>query len=154
MMSMTRKSSRTSPLNMVVLLLGLSLALAACASTRASGPSTDSHLLVTFRRTGGIAGVDDTLVIDNQGNGTATRRPSKTATVSLSPAERDQLRTMLDEAHFERLRSTYAPAAPVPDGYIYDLRYQGHAVEVHDPAAPTELQPVIGLLSEMLTRGG
>jgi hypothetical protein len=154
------------PLRAIVLVCGL--ALAGCAagpgSTSPSGsgspagsatpavsgtPGTSpSGVLVSFRRQGGLMGVDDQLTV--QADGSYRVGPSKTG--KLSDAELAELRRVLDQAQIPRLPAVNRTEG-VADGNTYTVSYGGHTVVAEDGAVPASLEPVIAALSRILGRG-
>ncbi|MDQ2727238.1 MAG: hypothetical protein M3Y91_05105 [Actinomycetota bacterium] len=141
-------------------LLALVAALAGCChSDYGSQLPPEPHSSVTYNRTGGLAGFDDTLVIDSQGKATASRgrgsRRGTTTVVLLLPGEFAKLRALLGEAHFDSLDCSYTTSSPYPDDYRYLVRYEGHTVKVDGGATstPRRLETLIGLLAAIQTRG-
>lgn len=143
-----------------VTVLALVVALSGCCpATNGAGLPPAPRSSVTYSQTGGIAGLDDSLVIDNQDKATASRgrggQRLRTTVVALSPGEAGRLRTLLHQAHFGSLNCSYTTSSPIPDDYSYPVRYEGHTVQVAGRATstPPALQALIGLLSVIQTRG-
>lgn len=141
-----------------VTVLASIVALAGCCHANDGLPPAPQST-VTFDRTGGIAGLDDSLVIDNEEKATASRgrgaKRLRTTVVALSPDEAGRLRTLLHQAHCGNLKCGYTTSSPLPDDYSYLVRYEGHTVQVAGQATstPTALQALIGLLSVIQNRG-
>jgi len=128
----------------------------------ACGPSSSgsAHRVgeVTLSVTGGIAGWDRELVIDESGTArlTVTRGPSPARTSYTVPAETLQrLRGALGDPAFARLDAEY----PAPSGaadlqtYVIAAEIDGNRVEktTHDAAAaPQVLQDVLAILLQVL----
>gem|GEM_PF-1986881 len=121
-------------------------------------PSTDcSRILVDFHRGGGIAGVQERLLVFEDGFARAERRAGRTEQESfcarLEPRRLGDLQRALELADFPRLQPEYLPEHPVYDGYSYRIDYRGYSVRTQDPigeAAPEHLQIVIRELSAIL----
>ncbi len=141
-------------------LLALTAVLTGCCrSNYGSQLLPAPHSSVTYNRTGGLAGFDDTLVIDDQGKATASRglgsQRGTTTVVPLLPGEFSKLKTLLSQAHFDGLDCTYTTPPPYPDDYRYLVRYEGHTIKVDGGATstPRRLETLIGLLDAIQTRG-
>ena len=131
----------------------LAVVCAGCGS--AGGDSPGSGVLVTFRQTGGLAGVDRRLTITMQGDvrldQVRPRRMERTGT--LGAEQLAPLRSRLvaaDVPHLPR-RSVNEQ---MRDGFEYVLTYEGRTVTAGDGAIPAGLAPVINQLTEMLARLG
>ncbi len=148
----TRWRLETAPLALTVALAGC------CQSNYGSQLPPAPSSSVTYNRTGGLAGFNDTLVIDDQGKATAGRgrgsQRGTTTMVPLLPGESEKLQTLLGEAHFDGLDCTYTTPSSYPDDYRYLIRYEGHTVKVDGQATtPRRLQALIGLLDAIQSRG-
>ena len=127
----------------------LAIAVAACAPTapaRAPGGP-----LIEYRRTGGIAGFDDQLIIQADGRAELKRRDSE-QTLVLSQAELQQLTAVLEQAQFDRLKAEYLPEEEGADLFDYVITYRGHTVHTQDTAVPGALEPVLAALNDLLAR--
>jgi hypothetical protein len=146
----------------MVILLGLVVAMAGCAgSSRVPGSSSSPDptggsgpgaALVSYARTGGIAGFRDVLVVQDDGSYEITSRHHPNASGTLSIAELSDLRAILGSVRFATIPATNPP--PHPDGFTHDVTYDGHEVRVGDGAIPPALTPVITALSAILSRHG
>jgi hypothetical protein len=128
------------------LALALLLVLAIGApSASAAGP------LLTAQRTGGIAGVQDRLVVRADGRATVTHRDGGAG--HLAPARTRDLRMALRQARFSTLARVYKPRLVVNDGFVYELRSGGHTVRVEEGAehVPVRLQRLISTVSALLS---
>jgi streptogramin lyase len=151
----------TSPRRLAAVALSLvTLALAAGASSCSLtvpwvGPSVRTVLtnsLVSFEMSGGIAGDDDRLVVDEQGSATLTQRGCRTTRASLSPVELAQLREALRRAEFGSLRARYVNGGSAADFSTYTLSHAGYTVTTEYGAIPSQLQQSIDLLAGLVTR--
>lgn len=129
----------------LALALLLVLALAAPASAAAAP-------LLTAQRTGGIAGVQDRLVVRASGAATVTHRDGGGG--RLAPARTRELRVALRQARFSTLARVYKPRLVVNDGFVYELRSGGRTVRVEEGAehVPARLQRLISAVSALLSR--
>ena len=128
-------------------LLLLSLCLAACGSPATSRP------LVDYRRSGGIAGFDDHLVIQADGRAVLTRRGARHE-FAVKREVLNDLSALLQEADFSRLRGEYLPASPCCDRFDYTVTYKGHSVHTMDGAVPEALAPVLQVLNQLIAESG
>jgi hypothetical protein len=110
-----------------------------------------SGALVVFQRTGGIAGVDDTLIVRPDGQYTITRRDGVRKQGALTAAEQAALRAVL--AGFDAL-PTDNPGGGVADGYAYRIQHGSRVVAANDGDLPPAVSRVIGELNQLLSRYG
>jgi len=66
-----------------------------------------NDIVITYRKTGGIAGIDETMTVYADGKLTLTSRGSAVKQAQATPAEIDQLRQVLGSDDFARLEATY-----------------------------------------------
>lgn len=109
---------------------------------------------IAYAATGGIAGIDDRLVVGASGRAVLTLRgrPDRTRTYrrTLSRAANRRLRRLVTAAGIERLRARYAPATPVADGIDRSLTFHGRTVTVAQGATPPKaLARAIGALADL-----
>ena len=108
-------------------------------------------VLVQFRRQGGIAGVSDYLVVQQDGGYTLTRtRPAVTKTGRLSATDLADLRKMLAEtdfAHMPRVQS-----AKGADLFMYQVIYGDVEIAAMDGGMVEPLKPVVATLSGLVAR--
>lgn len=120
---------------------------AGCAATN---PQVST--LVEYRRSGGIRGLDDHLIIGTDGEATLIRRAARFE-FTVGSDTLDQLRTVLNAADFPNLRREYLPERQGADLFEYTLNYGGRTVRTKDFAIPEVLQPLIELLNQLVERG-
>lgn len=133
------------------LLAVLAGVLASCAAPERD--KSPASMLVEYRRTGGIAGLDDHLQVDATGKATLTRR-SVRSEFTIEPETLRQLRERLDKAGFPRMWPEYLPSGKGRDLFTYVITYQGRTVRTMDTAVPEALRPVLELLNELVGKGG
>ncbi len=132
--------------------------LATCGAP--SGPpsdrSTGGEVLVEYWRTGGIAGLDDHLVIRANGEAALEQKGGQQETFTLDQSTLSSLQQTLNEAGFFELDSQYRPPRTIPDAFQYRITYQRegrrHTVETTDGAVPEELVPVLDELNQIIAQ--
>ena len=112
-----------------VALLSVLLLAAGSAADAAS-----SRALVSFRETGGFAGLDRGLVVVRSGDVFSDGLPLKKA--HLTRLELAKLKLALTQARFAGLAKTYESEQPVADGFVYKIAYAGHVVAIEQGAKP------------------
>jgi hypothetical protein len=121
-------------------------ALVGCGSTTVAphaGP------LVTYVRSGGVAGVLDELRVS--GSGAATLRVAASSpriSFRLRPAEIERIRRDIDAANIGAIRPTRAPACA--DCFHYRVAAGGDAVEADESRIPPALRPLLGELGRIV----
>jgi len=129
------------------------MAVGACRLP-ATSPAAESitmapDLLLDYQRSGGIAGLDDHLLITNSGVITLTRK-GQAFGGQLDAAQMQNLQATLAAAQFATLDAEYLPARQGADYLEYLITYAGHQVKTFDTATPQALQPLLALLSEII----
>jgi len=143
--------------------LGVSAGLVLTAwllATCGSPPSTSSHeaagsdILVEYRRTGGIAGFDDYLIVRRNGEATLEKKGGVREIITLDENMISRLQQAVNKAEFFDLDSQYRPARVIPDAFQYRITYQDdgrrHTVETTDGAIPEQLAPVLDELNRII----
>ena len=127
------------------LLLSLATAAALMSAVEASAAPR-----LVMHRTGGVAGVNDTMVIGARGVGTVTQNGG--TPVRLRADQTRAARRALRAARFDTLDRVYAPKGTVADGFVYVLRHHGRSVRVEDGAddVPARLQALITAVLRLL----
>jgi hypothetical protein len=110
------------------------------------GPSAE---VIQYHRSGGFLGLDDRLVIYNDGQAKVTRK-AKACSSKVDPATTDKVRRLLAEAEFSNLRKTYFPARQGADLFTYVLTHKGHTVQAMDTTVPESLWPILELLNPII----
>jgi hypothetical protein len=120
------------------------------SSTNSGGNTTATDALVTFNRTGGLAGTNDTLIVRPDGSYTIqTRSGNKSG--KLSADELNALKAALSSTDFNKM-PTVNDNGGMADGYTYTLTYGGRQITAKDGAIPPALQPVISALGGFLSK--
>jgi hypothetical protein len=114
----------------------------------ASDASAGRQPLVSYARSGGFIGVQDSLKVLESGAAQSTNGDFR-----LSQNRLAKLQARLRAAGFATLRRKYASEYPVSDGFVYRVTYAGRTVVVEEEAnAPLRLQRVLDLLADILAR--
>lgn len=109
--------------------------------------------LIELHVTGGFAGVDQRLVVTDEGDLTYT---STGATVeeqeaSLTPEESDRLEQRIAESDFDDLpRESNDP--DVRDAFVYRVTHGGRTVSAVETVVPDELEPLLDELRSIMAR--
>jgi hypothetical protein len=110
----------------------------------------DAAPLVSYERTGGIAGVDDRVEVSGGGAVTVRHRDGAKHRTRLSARRLRALRRALTAAHFER------PVAAGPTGcsdcFFFRLRHGGHTLSFSQLAAPARVNGVLDILTALADR--
>jgi hypothetical protein len=91
--------------------------------------------LVAYERTGGFAGVHDTVRVGTHGKVTVRRRGSGHG-YKLSAKRLKALERAVRDARFGSLRKRYAPAGVISDGYTETVSHAGRTVVVETGGNP------------------
>lgn len=87
-------------------------------------------MLAVYRRTGGIAGTDDRIVLWSDGLAQVTGRMMRTTVVSLPAEQVARARSILEG--WERLKSP--PRSNAADAFVIEIFHDGKSVVVSDGA--------------------
>ncbi len=117
--------------------------------------SSQATALIEYRRSGGIAGREDRLVVLSDGTVRLSRRGRGGGAVADYQVGADtltELRALLQRIDFRRMREEYLPLRRGADLFEYEVVYQDRRIRTMDTAVPPELQPLIQLLSGLANR--
>jgi len=118
-------------------------------ATATSADAAASPTLVSFRQTGGFAGLDRGLVVARTGDVVSDGLPLKKA--HLTRLELAKLKLALVNARFAGLAKTYESEQPIADGFTYRIAYAGHVVAIEEGAKPPpRVQRVFALLERLV----
>ena len=136
-------------------LLVLVLAGAGCLGTRSLPVNQTSppSILVDYHRTGGVAGINDRLVIFN--NGVAVISGGSTSTeISLNATDLALISVLFNESAFSQLQANYPAPRQSPDIMTYTVSYMGKTVTAQDTDIPPSLGTIIDKLNSILGSAG
>ncbi|RME46476.1 MAG: hypothetical protein D6791_08185 [Chloroflexi bacterium] len=132
--------------------------LATCGtppSTSSSTIAAGGDILIEYRRTGGIAGFDDHLVIRKTGEATLQSKDGATQVFTVDAGTVSSLQHTIEQAGFFDLESRHRPGQIIPDALQYRITCQAggrrHTVETSDGVIPEPLIPVIDQLNQIIT---
>ncbi|MCW2642782.1 MAG: hypothetical protein JWP76_5088 [Dactylosporangium sp.] len=123
------------------------------ATATPEGAATPAAYLVEYGRRGGLAGVDDRLVVQPDGSFTISHRGGTVSHGRMSPADLTKLRQVLEASHFGQIPVMTASGG-VADAFTYHVVYAEHEVTAADGGVPAALRPVLAELEELLQRYG
>ena len=132
----------------------ITLISSSCASQDA--PTNGDKIMLTYQRSGGIAGFLDELTIYYNGR-TEAKRIGSEAEFTLTNTELEGLKTLIEQANFLKLNANYLPGSPIADAFEYAITYytqdgERHTVKTMTTAIPDVLGPLINELNEIVTR--
>jgi hypothetical protein len=109
-------------------------------------------LFVDYQRTGGIAGVNDRLVIFDNGVGLVSSRTTSRE-ILLNQSDLEQISAVFEAGQFPLLEGNYTSRRGGADFLQYSISYQGKTVHTEDTAIPASLEPVIKEMDRILSSG-
>jgi hypothetical protein len=122
------------------------------ATATASPVQQNADELVTYERKGGLAGVEDRIVVRRDATFTISHRGRPALDGRLTAAELDNLTGLLAAANFAGLPRENKSTTKISDGYTYRVVYQGLEVTAEDGGIPIALEQTIGALNVLLSR--
>jgi hypothetical protein len=108
-------------------------------------------VFVDYHRTGGIAGLDDRLVLFDNGVGVVSSK-TKNTEITLNRTDLDRISALFDQAQFSMLLGNYTSRRGGADFIQYSISYHGKTVKTEDSATPPALQPVIDELNRIVSQ--
>jgi len=110
-------------------------------------------VLVDYNRSGGIAGIQDRLVIFDNGVAVVSGRTGNHE-IELNQTDIDRIILLFEQGHFPSLESNYSGRHGSADLIRYTIIYQGKTVSAEDTAIPPSIQPVIDELNRIISISG
>ena len=138
-----------------VLFLIAAVMVSGCLGSRTppvSRPTVPS-VLVDYYRSGGIAGIQDRLVIFDNGVAVVSGRTGNHE-IELNQTDVNQIILLFDQGHFQSLEGNYSGRKGSADLIRYTITYHGKTVSAEDTAIPPPLQPVIDELNRIIGISG
>jgi len=128
--------------------LSRTLVLSALASLALASPAA-AKTLVSYSKTGGIAGINVSMTVSDGGSARVTgSRTGAAKRFSMSSRSLRALRRALKDARFSTLKRRYVSRYPVSDAITQTVRYAGRTVSVSDGGNPPErLRKLLSRLS-------
>jgi hypothetical protein len=134
-------------ISLIALSAILLVGLAACRPAATNSP------LIEYHRTGGIAGLDERLVINSDGSAQIVQRGGESS-YTLTRAEVDRLIALFSQAGFAKLKKEYLPAGHGADLFDYVVKYRGQSVHTQDTAVPAQVQAILEALNTIIREHG
>jgi hypothetical protein len=107
-------------------------------------------LLIDYHRTGGFAGVDDHLLLFDNGAGLISTR-SITREFQVNSSELHRLDLIFRQGGFDSLQDTYTSSGGGADFMSYRITFGNKTIVTEDTVIPYTLQPVIRELNAIIT---
>jgi hypothetical protein len=120
-------------------------------TTPVSSPAPPA-VFVDYQRTGGIAGLNDRVVIFDNGFGVISGR-RVTTEISFNRSEMVRIGNLFSENKFVTLDANYTSRRGGADFMQYTITFQGKTVHTEDTAIPAALQPIIEEMNRILKDG-
>ena len=137
-----------------VVLIVTALLLTGCIGTKTLPVPNPAEptLFVDYQRSGGIAGVNDRLVVFDNGAALVLSRTTSRE-IQLNRSEREQISHIFEAAQFTALEGNYTSPRGGADFMQYSISYKGKTVNTEDTAIPPALEPVIEEMNRILSNG-
>lgn len=110
-------------------------------------------VFLDYYRTGGITGIDDRLVIfDNGAAVVATKAGSRE--IVLNSSEMNKVSDLFTKAQFSMLQNNYPAPRGGADLIQYSVSYHGKTVTTEDSAIPPSLDPILDEMNRIVKNAG
>jgi len=140
---------------LLLFLLVLVLAGAGCLGTRVLpvNKTVPPSVVVDYHRTGGTAGLNDHLVIFDNGVAAISGRSTSTE-IYLNATDIAFISVLFNESQFSQLQANYPAPRKSADIVTYTIIYQGKTVAAEDTDIPPSLGTIIDELNRILQSAG
>lgn len=130
----------------------VSIAAAGCMGVRTPPVTkeTPPAIVLDYHRVGGIAGIDDRLVIFDNGAAVFSSR-TVNRELSLNQTDLDRITALFSEEQYSMLQGNYTVRHEGADLIHYTITYRGKTVNTEDSAVPPSLQVIIDELNLMVS---
>jgi len=132
-----------------VLLVAVALSGCLGVKTPSVSPVIPPAIVVDYQRTGGIAGLNDRLVIFDNGVAVISRKTVSTE-IALNQSDLERINGIFNEAQFSMLQGNYSARHGAADYFRYTISYHSKTVIAEDSAIPPSLQPVIAEMNRII----
>jgi hypothetical protein len=129
---------------LAAVLMGGCLGIKAPPVSRPEAPA----ILVDYQKTGGIAGLDDRLVIFTNGAGLLSGK-NVNREISFNRSELARIDEIFSNAGFSQLEPSYTSRRGGADLIRYSITYKNMTVTTEDTAIPPSLEPVIDEMNRL-----
>lgn len=139
-------------LPLIILILVL-VSSAGCLGSRtpAVNKTPPPAMIVDYHRSGGIAGLDDRLVIFDNGVAVISGKSASTE-ISLTATDMALIAVLFNQSDFSQLQPSYSAPSGSADVITYTLSYHGKTVTAAETSVPPSLKVVIDQLNRILSR--
>ncbi|MFI8102057.1 hypothetical protein [Streptomyces sp. NPDC086023] len=107
------------------------------SDTPSASPAKAAERLVSVTRTGGFAGVHESVLVKEDGAYQRLASAKPTDGGRMTPAALARLRAALAAADFPRQERVQFPEEPVRDGFTYQIVHGGYEIGAADPLSPS-----------------
>jgi len=135
-----------------VVFLLVAVAAAGCLGVRTPpvAKPTPPSVMLDYRRVGGIDGLDDRLVIFDNGAAVFSSRTINRE-LSLNQTDLDQITELFSEAQYSMLEGNYTSRRGGADFIHYTVTYNGKTVNTEDSAVPPSLQSILDEMNRIIS---
>jgi hypothetical protein len=135
-----------------VVFLLMFVAAAGCLGVRTPplAKTTPPSIVLDYHRVGGIAGINDRLVIFDNGAAVFSSR-TVNRELSLNQTDLDRITALFSEEQYSMLQGNYTVRHEGTDLIHYTITYRGKTVNTEDSAVPPSLQVIIDELNLMVS---
>jgi hypothetical protein len=136
----------------LVVFLLMFVAAAGCLGVRTPplAKTTPPSIVLDYHRDGGIAGINDRLVIFDNGAAVFSSR-TVNRELSLNQTDLDRITALFSEEQYSMLQGNYTVRHEGTDLIHYTITYRGKTVNTEDSAVPPSLQVIIDELNLMVS---
>jgi hypothetical protein len=107
-------------------------------------------IMLDYHRVGGIAGLDDRLVIFDNGAAVFSSR-TVNRELSLNQTDLDQIAKLFSDAQYSMLQGNYTLRHDGADLIHYTITYRGKTVNTEDSAVPPSLQLILDEMNRIIS---
>lgn len=111
---------------------------------------TPPSIMLDYHRSGGIAGLDDRLVIFDNGAAVFSSRTINRE-LFLNQTDLDRITALFSEAQYSLLEENYTSRRDGADFIHYTITYHGKTVNTEDSAVPPSLQLILDEMDRMIS---
>jgi hypothetical protein len=129
----------------------MAVLLSGCLGERTSPQTNDQPpvIFVDYQRTGGIAGVNDRVVIFDNGVALVSTR-KMTTEIALNQTELDKINLLFTTSDFLAFEGNYTSGRGGADLLQYRISYYEKTVQTEDTAIPVRMQPIIDEMNQIV----
>jgi hypothetical protein len=113
--------------------------------------TTPPAIFADYHRTGGFAGLDDRIVIFDNGVAVISQKTASRE-ITLNKTDLERITGIFSDAQFSMLEGNYSARRGAADYFRYTVSYHGKTVIAEDSAIPPSLQPVIDEMNRIISR--